>query len=158
MVSVSASPDPSGLQTFYLCVIRGLQVYSSDPGERLFVVFAQHGITGASMKPNEDICTFAQKGLLAEFGDLHISSPSSPLIKPNSHLLFKPKVLSLELSLQIHLSSIERRNKPKSFWFGFFPHFCGTISRYSIMESILLDHSRADIKFLLFLSFQHLGT
>ena len=95
-------------------------MYSSDPGERLFVVFAQHGITGASMKPNEDICTFAQKGLLAEFGDLHIFSPSSPLIKPNSHLLFKPKVLSLELSLQIHLSSIERRNKPKSFWFAFF--------------------------------------
>lgn len=95
-------------------------MYSSDPGERLFVVFAQHGMTGASMKPNEDICTFVEKGLLAEFGDLHISYPSSPLIKPNSHLLFKPKVLSLELSLQIHLSSTERRNNLRAFGLGFF--------------------------------------
>lgn len=53
---------------------------------------------------------------MAEFGDLHILYLSSLLVKPNSHPLLQPRVLSLGLSLQIHLCFPEKREKTESFY------------------------------------------
>ena len=98
----------------------GVLQWPGDPWERS-VVFAQHGITGASVKPDEGICALQQEAFSAEFGDLHISPPSSPLVKPNSHLLLKPKIYTFPGTVSANsLSSPERRSKTKSFWFGFF--------------------------------------
>lgn len=51
---------------------------------------------------------FAARGFLTEFGDLHILSLSSPLVKPNSHPLWKPEGRALGLPAQSHCRAFQK--------------------------------------------------